>query len=53
MYNNNNDNNNNSCQKFPIKTVFAGAQLTDSESKRTVMKKAVLHTTILMHIEVR
>ena len=45
MYNNNND----KSQKFPGKKLFAGFKLTVFEDKRTFMKKAVLHTTTLMH----
>ena len=39
--------------KFPGKTFSAGFQLTIFENKRTFMKKAVLHTTNLMHCKAR
>ena len=39
--------------KFPGKTFFAGFQLTVFENKRTFMKKAVLHTTTLIHYKAR
>ena len=45
MHSSNNDNNNNECQKFPEETFF--------KNKLTFMKKAVLHTTTLMHCKAR
>ena len=40
-------------KKFPRKTFFAGFQLTVFENKLTFLKKAVLHTTTLMHCKAR
>ena len=40
-------------KKFPGKTFFAGFQLTVFENKLTFLKKAVLHTTTLMHCKAR
>ena len=39
--------------KVSWKDIFAGFQLTVFENKRTFMKKAVLHTTTLMHCKAR
>ena len=52
MYNRNNDNNN-EYQKFSGKIFFVEFQLKALENNRTFMKKAVLHTTTLMHCKAR
>ena len=38
--------------KVSWKDIFAGFRLTVLENQRTFMKKAVLHTTTLMHCKV-
>ena len=47
--NNNNDDNNNKCQKFPEKTFLRDF----NKQFLKLMKKAVLHTTTLMHCKAR
>ena len=53
MYNNNNDNNNNQCQKFPVKTFLRGFNKEFVKINLLLRKKAVLHTTSLMHCKGR
>ena len=47
--NNNNDDNNNKCQKFPEETFLRDF----NKQFLKLMKKAVLHTTTLMHCKAR
>ena len=52
MYNNNNDDNY-QYQKFPGNKFFGRSQLTVFENKPTLLKKAILPTTTLMHCKAR